>query len=198
MKHSQNVIPQPACGSLPSLSPQHGFGWGREGEEQKTPKKIPNTSGLCCVCVFGVPQGLVSQRLVLHPAGIKAGGSRTVPGVQVCHISSWILSVPGEGNRRDSEGTLQYPTEKGILHHLGFPVMLFLGLRLWGVSKIPANLHSPPCCPELHPCGEQGCSGGPGAFLFFIPGGEDRKAQNPLGMCCGGSPWKGKATAWDC
>lgn len=131
MKYSQNGIPQPACGSLPSLSPQHEFSWGREGEEQNTPKKsqTPEVCGVC-VCVFGVPQGLVFQRLALHPAGIKALGSRTVPGVQGCHISSWILPDPGEGKKetrpRDSEVTLQDPIEKGVLQQLGFPLVVFL------------------------------------------------------------------------
>lgn len=105
---------------------------GQGGGGTKYTQKIPNTRGLCrvCVCVFGVPQGLVFQRLALHPAGIKALGSRTVPGVQVCHISSWILPDPGEGKKethpRDSEVTPQDPIEKGVLQQLGFPLVVFL------------------------------------------------------------------------
>lgn len=129
MKYSQNGIPQPACGSLPSLSPQHGFGWGREGEEQNTLKKS-QTPEVCVVCVCLESHRALSSRgwlsILLESKLWEAGLSQVSRSVTSLHGSFLILGREKETRPRDSEVTLQDPIEKGVLQQLGFPSVVFL------------------------------------------------------------------------
>lgn len=146
MKYSQNVIPQPSCGSLPSLSPQRGFGWGREGEEQNKHQKNPkHQRPVLCVCVQS-PTGPCLPEAGSPSCWNQSFGKQDCPRCPgLSHLFMDPFSSWGGKKRRprDSEVTRQYPTEKGILQQLGFPLMVFFRVRLWGVSKIPFKISIP-------------------------------------------------------
>lgn len=130
---------------------------GQGGGGTKNTQKIPNTRGLCCVCVCLESHRALSPTgwfsILLESKLWEAGLSQVSRSVTSLHGSFLILGRK-KRHPRDSEGTLQYPVEKGILQPLGFPLLVFF--RLWGVSKIPFSLHPLPVVLNIIPVGNRG------------------------------------------
>lgn len=192
MKHSQNVIPQPACGSLPSLSPQHGFGWGREGEEQKTPKKS-QTPEVCVVCVCLESHRALSPRgwfSILLESKLGEQDCPRCPGLSHLFMDPFC-SWRGK-QRHPREVTLQYPIEKGILHQLGLPLMLFLGLDFGVWVKSPPISIPLPDVLSFIPVGSRDVLVALENFYNLFLGEKTEKHKIPWGCAVGGAPRRGK------
>lgn len=165
---SHEIFPEcdpPAClwiAAIPFTTAWVWLGQGGRGTKKNTQKTPKHQSSVLCVCVcVQSPTGPCLPEVVSPSCWNQSFGKQDCPRCPgLSHLFKDPFSSWGGKKRHpgDSEGTLQYPTEKGIRQQMGFLLMVVFNsvFRLWGVNKIPFNLHSSPCCPEYHPYGEQG------------------------------------------